>query len=110
MASGTLGTPVSLAATTYTTLYTVPTGKVATVNFNLVNTNASAVLVRVAISASATPGPTEWVEYDAYLQPAGDQSNGSVLERSGFVCEAGKNIFCYSSIAGVVARAQGREG
>ena len=109
MASGTLGTPVSLSATTNTTLYTVPAGKVATVNFNLVNTNATAAKVRVAISATGTPGAAEWVEYDVYLQPAGDPSNGNVLERSGFVVEATKNIVVYSDSAGVVARAHGFE-
>lgn len=110
MATGTLGTPASLPALAYTTIYTVPAGKVATVNFNLVNTSAGAVLVRVAISATGTPSATEWVEYDAYLQPAGDQSNGNVLERTAFVCEAGKNIVCYASTPGVVARAHGMEG
>jgi hypothetical protein len=109
MASGTLGTPVSLAATTNTTLYTVPASKVATINFNLVNTNATAAKVRVAISSTGTPGAAEWVEYDAYLQPAGDPSNGNVLERSGFVVEAGKNVVVYSDTAGVVARAHGFE-
>jgi len=110
MASGTLGTPASLPAMAYTTIYTVPAGKTSAVNFNLVNTSPSAVLVRVAISATGTPTATEWVEYDAYLQPAGDQSNGNVLERSAFMCEAGKNIVCYASAAGVIARAHGAEG
>lgn len=110
MANGTLGTPVSLAAMTYTTIYTVPTGKTATVNLNLVNTNTTPVLVRVAISATGAPGAAEWIEYDAYLKPSGDPSNGNVLERSAFVCEAGKNIVVYSNTAGVVARAHGFEG
>jgi len=110
MASGTLGTPVSLAATTNTTVYTVPATKVATINFNIVNTAASAAKVRVAISATGTPGAAEWVEYDVYLQPAGDPSNGNVLERSGFVAEAAKNLVVFSDTAGVVVRAHGFEG
>lgn len=111
MASGTLGTPITLPANANTILYTVPIGKVATVNFNLVNTSASPVLVRVAISTTGTPTLAEWVEYDVYLAPAGATSNGNVLERSGFACEAGKNIVCQASVAGVVTcRAHGYEG
>jgi hypothetical protein len=110
MASGTLGT-VLLAANTLTTLYTVPAGKTSTVNFNLVNTSASPVFVRVAISATATPTAAEWVEHGTYLFPSGDKSNSNVLERSAFVCGAGDNIVCYASIASAVAcRAHGLEG
>jgi hypothetical protein len=110
MASGTLGTPASMLAATYTTIYTVPTGKVATVNLNLVNTNYAAVLVRVAITSSGTPGANDWVEYDAYLKAAGDLTNSNVLERTAFMLEAGKSIVCYSNTAGVTARAYGAEG
>jgi len=109
MSSGTLGNPVSLPSGANTTLYTVPIGKIATVNFNLVNTNPGSALVRVAISAAGAPSPSEYVEYDVYLQPAGDPSNGNVLERSGFVVEAGKNIVCFSNVSGVIARAHGFE-
>ncbi len=110
MASGTLGTPASLLAATLTTIYTVPTGKTATVNLNLVNTSANPALVRVAISATSTPTAGEWVEYDAYLKAAGDPANANVLERTAFMCEAGKNIVVYSNIVGVTARAHGAEG
>ena len=111
MASGTLGTPVVLNANTLTTLYTVPTGKTATVNFNLVNISSSPAFVRVAISNTATPSDSEWVEHGTYLLPSGDKSNSNVLERSAFVCQAGANVVCYANISNAIAcRAHGFEG
>lgn len=111
MASGTLGTPILLAANTLQVLYTVPLGKTSTVNFNLVNISAMPVFVKVAISNTATPTDAEWVEHGAYLLPSGDGSNSNVLERSGFLCQAGVNIVCHASAANAVAcRAHGLEG
>lgn len=102
MPSGQLGA-ANLSATTNTTLYTVPSAKVASFSVNICNRNASAVAVRIAIAATATPALTEWVEYDASI-PA----NG-VLERTGFVAEATKNLVVYSSAANVTAMAYGYE-
>jgi hypothetical protein len=102
MASGKLGN-ADLAATTNTTLYTVPTGKVATVNASFVNRTGVSVTVQMAISATGTPTNAEWVEYGAVI-PA----NG-VLERSGIVCGAGELVVCYASATGVSVRIFGFE-
>ncbi len=110
MANGTLGTPLTTSVSTNQVVYTVPASKVATVNFNACNTSASTAKVRIGISSTGTPAAADWVEYDVVLRPAGDASNGNVLERSGFVMEAGKNLVVFSDTAGVVVRAHGFEG
>ena len=102
MASGKLGI-ADLAAVTNTTLYTVPVGKVATINASFVNRTAGNVSIRMSISVLATPALTEYVEYDAII-PA----NG-VLERSGIVCGEGELVVCYASAVGISVRIFGFE-
>ena len=102
MATGRLGT-ADLSATTNTTLYTVPTSTFAVVTVNLVNRSSSAVTVRVAMSATATPSNGEWIEYGVSL------AANTVLERTGLVLDAGKNIVVYASATGVSATAYGIE-
>lgn len=102
MASGKLGN-ADLAATTNTTLYTVPALKTATINASFVNRSATAVTVRMAIAATATPTDAEYVEYDASIPAYG------VLERSGIVCGAGELVVCYASATGVSVRIFGFE-
>lgn len=92
MASGTLG-QADLSATTNTTVYTVPSGKVATFTVNICNRNSLPIAVRLAVAATGTPGNSEYIEYDAVI-PA----NG-VLERTGIVSTASKNVVVYSSAA-----------
>ena len=94
MASGTLG-QADLAATTNTAVYTVPSGKVASCNVNVLNRTASNVTVRMAISATNAPTNSEFLEYEATV-PA----NG-VMERTGLVASAGKNLVIYASSTGV---------
>ena len=67
MASGILGTQSSLSANTLTTIYTVPATTVSYVNFNVVNTNATPVTVRIALSATGTPTAAEYIEYNAEI-------------------------------------------
>lgn len=102
MASGTLGQSAP-SATTNTTVYTVPSGKVATFNVNVVNRGASTATVRLAISATGTPGNSEWIEYGATI-PA----NG-VLERTALVASAGKNVVAYASTADTSVNVYGYE-
>jgi hypothetical protein len=102
MASGTLG-QASLTATTNTTLYTVPVGKVATFNINVCNTNASPVLIRLGICASSSPAAGEYIEYEAAIPAYG------VLERSGIVATAGKLVVAYSNTANVNFNVYGYE-
>lgn len=102
MASGILGQSAP-AATTYTTVYTVPASTTATFNVSIVNTGSSPVNVRLALAAGATPSTSEFVEYDANLLA------NDVLERSGFVAQATKRVVVYTDIATVSVSVYGYE-
>jgi len=95
MANGILGTPTAVGATTNTTVYTVPTDTFSVATVNVCNQNATDVTVRIAVAASGTPTAGEYIEYGTTIV-----ANG-VLERSGIVLQAGKNIVVYSSDANV---------
>jgi hypothetical protein len=73
------------------------------VTVSVVNRSASAVTVRVAISSSATPADSEYIEYDTSLSAKG------VLERTGVVIDAGKLLVVRSSAASVNAVVYGIE-
>jgi hypothetical protein len=102
MATGRLGVQ-DLAATTNTSLYTCPTSTFAVVNVTICNRNATAVTVRLALSSSATPGSSEYIEFGTTI-PA-----NSVLERTGLVLAAGQILVVYSSTTSVNAVAYGIE-
>lgn len=102
MASGRLGV-ASPAATTNTTVYTVPALKLATFNVSITNTNATPVTVRLALAAAATPVAGEWLMYDYTLQ------GNSTIERTGLVAEAGRLVVAYCSGTGVSFVAYGLE-
>jgi len=89
MATGILGTE-DLAATTNTTVYTVPNETFAVVAVNVTNRNSQARDIRIATASADTPDNAEWIEYDSELL-----GNG-VLERTGIVLDAGKKIVAYS--------------
>lgn len=102
MATGILGQS-SPAATTNTTVYTVPASKTATFNINVCNRDSNAITVRLAIASTATPGNEEWIEYDASI-PA----NG-VLERTGIVAQPGERVVAYVSAATASVNVYGYE-
>ena len=64
-----LGTALP-AANTLATLYEVPTGRRAVVNVAACNQGSPTARVRVALSASATPAGSEFIEYDVILNNA----------------------------------------
>lgn len=103
MASGILGTPADLAANTNTTIYNVPSDTFAVVAISICNRGSEPARVRIAISASGTPTNAEWIEFDQAVS-----ANG-VLERTGVVVEAGKNIVVRSSATNVNAMVFGIE-
>lgn len=102
MASGVLG-QVSLASTTNTTVYTVPSSTVSYVNVNVSNRNASDVAVRVALASTTAPTNAEYIEYESFIAPNG------VLERTGLVLEAGRRVIAYSNSTNVSVNVYGVE-
>ncbi len=102
MASGTLGQSAP-AATTNTTIYTVPSGKVATFNVSICNTNTTSVTIRLSISSTSTPSTSEYVEYNTTIPASG------VLERSGLMASDGKLIVVYASATNVAFNVYGYE-
>lgn len=103
MATGTLGQSAPPALTN-TIVYTVPSATVATVNINVCNLSSSDIVeVRLAIAASQTPSNAEYIEYNTVLQP------NSVLERSGIVISASKNVVVWASSFNVAVNVYGYE-
>ena len=70
-----LGTALP-AANTLATLYEVPTGRRAVVNVAACNKGTAAAKLRVALTASATPAESEFIEFDVSLAAT------EVLERT----------------------------
>lgn len=91
------------AANTNTTVYTVTAGKTATFNVSINNTGSTQMAVRLAIAAAATPTAAEYLEDDVVILQYG------VLERTGLVAEAGKQIVVYASNANASVSVYGYE-
>jgi hypothetical protein len=102
MPSGILGAS-SLSAAVNTTVYTVAAGKLASFAVSVCNRTTSPIAVRLAVATSASPTTAEWLEYDAAV-PA----NG-VLERSGLIADATKQVVAYALTAGVSVVVYGYE-
>ena len=104
MANGRLGV-ADLAATTDTSIYIVPATLIASVTVSIVNRNASAATIRLAIvdGAVGALANEDYIEYDVNV-PA----NG-ILERTGIVMSTAENIVVRSSLANVSVRVHGFE-
>ena len=102
MTTGVLGQS-NPAASTNTTVYTVPSSVSATFNVSIVNTGTSMASVNLAISASGTPAASEYIEYGTPIPPSG------VLERGGMVAQTGKNIVVSCSTASCAVTVYGFE-
>ena len=100
--TGILGT-ASLAATTNTTVYTVPAGSSASFSVNITNVGAVGVTIQLAICTSGTPAASEYILYN-YPLPA-----GASIERTGLTAQATKNIVAYSSSANTSVQVYGYE-
>jgi len=82
----------TLAATTYTSIYSPTLDTFGVVTLNICNKNSSNIQVRVAIATDPDlPAAGEYIEYETEILPNG------VLERTGIVIEAGRTIYAYSS-------------
>lgn len=113
MATGILYTG-TLAATTATTVYGVPTTTYSIVNVSFTNTGTTAASIRLYIGTSlGTAGsptgslvPSEAIEYDTVIAPKG------VFERTGLVLSSttgAKYIVAYASTSSVNVNIYGIE-
>jgi len=102
MATGILGQS-SPAATTLTTVYTVPASTTATFNINVVNRGSVFSTVRLAIASASTPVDNEYIEYDAIIP-----GNG-VLERTALVAQAAERVVVYAGNANLSINVYGYE-
>lgn len=102
MASGILGSS-DLSANSDTTVYTVPADTYSVVTVNFCNRGSNTANIRLATSTGDTPGGNEYLEYDVSVGPNG------VLERTGIVMDATKNVVVRSSQASVTAMVMGIE-
>ena len=102
MASGRLGV-AALAANTDTTVYTVPSGAIASCNVALVNRGTTDAVCNVAFATSGTPTTAEYVEFGVNV-PA----NG-ILERTAIVAGTGERVVVRASTASVSVRVHGYE-
>jgi hypothetical protein len=96
MATGRLGT-ADLAAATNTSVYTVPSTTFTVATVSICNRGNSPITIRLAVAAAVPPTADEWLEYDVEIMAKG------VLERTGLVCDAAKQIVVRSSAANVSA-------
>ncbi len=95
----------SLAATTNTTVYTVPANvRGAEIDIDIVNTSGAAVTVDVAFAAAGTPVANEYVEKTASVS-----ANSGHLLRTGDKLSAGELVVVKASATGVVVRISGKE-
>jgi hypothetical protein len=102
MASGRLGAN-DLTVATLTTVYTVPASTFSVVTISVCNRSNQAANIRIGLSATGTPTSAEYIEYDTELLSKG------VLERTGIVLEATRNVVIWSSIPNVSAVVYGIE-
>lgn len=104
MASGVLGTPTDLSADTLATIYTCPADTFTVASISICNRSTSAAKIRIAISATAgSPTDAEYIEFDASVS-----ANG-VLERTGIILDATKNIEVQADSNDISAMAFGIE-
>ena len=96
MANGILGS-AALPSADYTGVYLVPENTFAVVTVSMVNKNSStSARVRLAVAktdplGATIPAADDYLEYETEILPNG------VLERTGLVIDASRQIYAYSS-------------
>lgn len=102
MATGLLGQS-TLSAATYTTVYTVPASTFTVFSVSVCNRGTTTAAIRLALASGETPTNAEFIEYDVQLGATG------VLERTGLMMNAGKNLVVYSNSPSISVSAFGIE-
>jgi hypothetical protein len=107
MANGILGS-ADLLATTYTGVYLVPVSTFSVVTVSICNKNATSITVRLAVAKTDPTGVTipaadDYLEYETEILPNG------VLERTGLVIDASRQVYARSSAANTAVMVYGIE-
>ena len=103
MASGILGQTDITSTNTDTSIYNVTASKTSSLTLSLVNRGTAAATIRVGLCASGSIGNAEFIEYETTLPPKG------VLERTGIVMQATKQLVVRTDTANISASAYGFE-
>ena len=107
MANGILGS-ADLVAATYTATYLVPVDTFSVVTVSICNKNTSSITVRLAIAKTDPTGATLPVA-DDYLEYDTEILHNGVLERTGVVIDASRQIYTRSSNANTAVMVYGIE-
>ena len=107
MANGILGS-VDLIPNNYTGVYLVPADTFSVVTVSICNKNSTSITVRLAVakedpSGTTLPAADDYLEYETTILPNG------VLERSGIVVNANRQIYAHSSASSTVVMVYGIE-
>jgi hypothetical protein len=104
MAKGLLGKAMSVAGQNVE-VYPAPGSiQFATVNVNIVNTDAAEATVRIAITTSVAPAAADYIDNGSKVPPL-----GGVLERMCIVLSPGEKVFVYSSNSNCAIQVRGLE-
>ncbi len=107
MANGILGS-ADLAASTYTGIYLVPVNTFSVATVSICNKNSTSITVRLAVAKTDPLGATlpvadDYLEYETEILPNG------VLERTGIVIDASRQIYARSSATNTAVMVYGIE-
>lgn len=91
MATSRVATTQLTGTYSLSTIYTVPAGNYGVYNISFTNPTSGPITIRLAVGASATPQPSEYIEYGTVIV-----ANG-VFERTGLVLGPLQNIIASSS-------------